>query len=157
MATSHPERLAAGPPPPGDDDTLDALVETSFAIQELLGRIADDHDLSLTQLRLLGILRDREPAMLELARHLHLEKSSASGLIDRAEQRGLVARRASSEDRRSVHVAITPAGRAIGEKARAAIMEPFAAVIAPLSARQRARLTALLRTLLDGEAVSRLP
>ncbi len=47
---------------------------------------------SLTRVRLIGILRDREPGMLELAQHINLEKSSASGLIDRAERRGLVAR-----------------------------------------------------------------
>jgi MarR family len=35
---------------------------------------------------------DREPGMLELARHLELEKSSLSGLVDRAESRGLVER-----------------------------------------------------------------
>jgi DNA-binding MarR family transcriptional regulator len=148
---------SAGPPRSHPDPTLDALVETSFAIQELLGRIADHHDLSLTQVRLLGILRDREPTMLQLAGHLHLEKSSASGLIHRAERRGLVTRRASTEDRRSVHVAVTPAGRAVVAEVQAELREPFAALIAPLSVQQRAQLTALLGAVLNSGAVSRLP
>ena len=66
----------------------------SFAVQNVLGRVAAAHDLSITQLRMLAILRDREPGMLELARQLELSKSSASGLIDRAQKRGLVARSA---------------------------------------------------------------
>jgi MarR family transcriptional regulator, lower aerobic nicotinate degradation pathway regulator len=48
--------------------------------------------MSVTQLRMLGILRDREPAMLDLASHLKLENSSVIGLINRGEKRGLVER-----------------------------------------------------------------
>src|SRR3954462_10769404 len=72
--------------------TVDVLVQLSFLVQGVLGRIAAEHDLSLTQVRLLGILRDRRPGMLELARHLGLDKSSMTGLVARAEKRGLVRR-----------------------------------------------------------------
>jgi DNA-binding MarR family transcriptional regulator len=41
---------------------------------------------------MLGILRNREPAMLDLASHLKLEKSNVIGLISRAEKRRLVER-----------------------------------------------------------------
>ena len=79
-------------------------------MQEALGEIAAAHDLSLTQMRLLGILRDRVPAMLDLARHLGLGKSSVTGLIDRAERRGLVERAPAPHDGRGVHVRLTPRG-----------------------------------------------
>ena len=62
----------------------DALVELSFLIQATLARLAAEHDVSLTQVRLLGILRDREPGIVELAGVLNLDKSSVSGLVDRA-------------------------------------------------------------------------
>ncbi|HWE27362.1 MAG TPA: helix-turn-helix domain-containing protein, partial [Polyangia bacterium] len=74
---------------------VDGLFQLAFLLHSRLARIAASHELSLIQVRLLGILRDREPGMLELARHLELEKSSLSGLIDRAEARGLVERLAS--------------------------------------------------------------
>ena len=48
-----------------------------------------------------AILRDREPAMLDLARHLALEKSSVTGLIDRAEARSFVERIPSDHDGRT--------------------------------------------------------
>jgi MarR family transcriptional regulator, lower aerobic nicotinate degradation pathway regulator len=136
---------------PGDsDDALrDALVEMSFAIQDLLGQVGDRHQLSLTQTRLLGILRDREPGMLELGRHLHLEKSSVSGLIDRAQQRGLVQRRPDTDDGRAVNVSITPAGTAIAEQIQTALAKPLVDLLAPLAPRQRGQLTRLLRSLLD--------
>jgi DNA-binding MarR family transcriptional regulator len=132
-----------------DDATRDALVEMSFVIQHLLSEVADRHRLSLTQMRLLGILRDREPGMLELARYLNLEKSSVTGLVDRAEQRGLVSRKPGTEDGRAVHVSITPAGRSIIEQIEIALAEPLTDLLTPLPPRRRAQLTSLLRNLLD--------
>lgn len=95
---------------------LDGLVQLSFVVQETLERVADKHELSLVQLRLLGILRDREPAMLELAAFLKLDKSSVTGLVSRAEKRGLVRRVSTQEDRRAVNVVLTPKGRDLALK-----------------------------------------
>ena len=136
-------------PADAHDAARDALVEMSFVIQDLLGQVADRHQLSLTQIRLLGILRDREPGVLELARYLNLEKSSVSGLVDRAQQRGLVERKPGTKDGRAVHVSITPAGRAIAERIQTALTQPLTDLLAHLPPRQRAQLTRLLRDLLD--------
>ena len=115
------------------DAAVDALVELSFRVQAELTGLAAEHGLSLTQLRLLGILRDREPAMLELARHLRLEKSSVSGLIDRAERRGLVERAPSASDGRGVHVRLTVEGRRLAE----ALTAQAEAALGPLVSRPR--------------------
>ena len=92
---------------------VDSLVQLSFLIQAVLGRIAAEYELSMSQVRLLGILRDRRPGMLELAAHLSLDKSSITGLVDRAEQRGLVERAKTPEDRRGVRVSLTRKGHAL--------------------------------------------
>ena len=55
----------------GQDDLIDALVTASFATMAVLTRIAAEHDLSLTQLRVLAILRDRRVKMTELAGSQH--------------------------------------------------------------------------------------
>jgi hypothetical protein len=70
----------------------------------MLERRAAEHDLSIIQTRLLGVPRDRKPTMNELAWFLGLDKSSVTGLVDRAERRGLVARVPSTTDRRAVLV-----------------------------------------------------
>src|SRR5580700_6241885 len=88
----------------------DSMVQTSFAIVAHLTRTAAEHDLSLTQLRVLGILRDREPNMAQLAGYLGLERSSVSGLIDRAVARGLAVRASSDNDGRAVRVSLTKEG-----------------------------------------------
>ncbi|HWK26420.1 MAG TPA: MarR family transcriptional regulator [Solirubrobacter sp.] len=122
---------------------LDAIVQLSFAVQALLSDLATEHELSLTQLRLLAILRDREPPMLDLARLLRLEKSSASGLIDRAVRRGLVERVAAPHDGRVTLVRLTAEGRRLSERLEARAYDGLERLLDPLPAPERARLAAL--------------
>jgi DNA-binding MarR family transcriptional regulator len=51
-----------------------------------------------------------------IAGFLKLDRSSVSGLIDRAERRELVARRTSTEDARVTIVDVTPAGVELSQK-----------------------------------------
>lgn len=110
--------------------TVDALIQVSFAVQLLLTRVAAEHELSVTQLRLLGILRDRTPSMAAIADHLELDRSSVSGLIDRAERRGLVARTPSERDARVTLVEMTDAGRALGERIADAVSDAVEGMLA---------------------------
>jgi DNA-binding MarR family transcriptional regulator len=126
----------------------DALVELSFVIQATLARLANEHELSLSQVRLLGILRDREPGIVELADVLNLEKSSVSGLVDRAQRRGLVGRAsAKGTDGRAIRVVLTKPGRTMvnefGDRVShelAALVEDFSPAQRQLLAEQAARI-----------------
>jgi MarR family transcriptional regulator, lower aerobic nicotinate degradation pathway regulator len=104
-----------GPGEPGQAELgiVDALAQLSFLVQGTLSKHAAAYDVSMIQTRLLGVLRDREPTMQELSRLLELDKSSVTGLIDRAEKRGLVQRTPSIEDRRAIRVHLTRSGRRI--------------------------------------------
>jgi DNA-binding MarR family transcriptional regulator len=126
------------------DDLRDALVQTSFTLMAALTEVAAEHDLSLTQLRMLGILRDREPTMADLATFTGLERSTISGLIDRAAQRGLVVRTADPCDGRSVRVSLTKQARGLVPEVTAAIGDRIQPLIGQLSAAEQKRLTALL-------------
>jgi len=102
----------AAPARAGSDlGLVDAIAQLSFLVQNALAELAGEYDLSLIQTRLLGVLRDREPTMNELGRHLGLDKSSITGLVSRAQKRGLVSRTVSEIDRRVVRVSIADAGR----------------------------------------------
>lgn len=59
----------------------------------------------------------------ELAERLQVKPHSAVGLVDRLHAQKLVVREASTEDRRRVHVRVTPKGMAILEKLSAAHRE----------------------------------
>ncbi|HEX3795959.1 MAG TPA: MarR family transcriptional regulator [Acidimicrobiales bacterium] len=125
----------------------DALVQMSFAVMTVLNRVAADHDLSTTQLRVLGILVDRQPKMTELAEHLGLDKSSISGLIDRAQARGLVERIASPDDGRSVHVSLTREGHTLARIGGQAIRQSVATLVGQLDVAERDQLRELLARL----------
>jgi DNA-binding MarR family transcriptional regulator len=130
---------------------MDTLVLVSFNVIASLTRVAAAHDLSLTQLRLMAILRDREPGMAELADYLGLERSSVSGLIDRAVARGLVRRAASRDDGRAVRVRLTAEGRrmaAVGAQEASALLLPM---LGELSPGEQARLGVLLGAVLAGD------
>src|SRR3954470_24789999 len=128
-------------------DTVDALVQLSFQVQRILAAVGAEHDLSIIQIRLLGILRDRQPGMLELGRHLGLDKSSITGLVTRAEKRGLVRRLPSPEDGRAVLVELTPLGRRLTREGTAEVDRRIAELTARLSETDRASLTTLAASL----------
>ena len=106
------------PPSAGTDlGLVDALAQLSFLVHDALAEIAGQRGLSIVQMRLLGVLRDREPTMNELGRLLGLDKSSVSGLVDRAQRRGLVIRTVSATDRRAFHVSLTGTGGSSSNRA----------------------------------------
>ena len=120
------------------------MAQVSFALMAVLTEVAAEYDLSLTQLRVLGILRDREPAMADLATFTGLERSTISGLIDRAAQRGLVTKTADPHDGRSVRVALTDSARGLIPEITAAIGNRITPLTGQLSTVEQKRLTALL-------------
>jgi DNA-binding MarR family transcriptional regulator len=128
---------------------VDALAQLSFLVQGTLAGIAAEHDLSVVQTRLLGVLRDREPLMSELGRHLGLDKSSVSGLVDRAQRRGLVTRTPSEVDRRAFRVSITEAGRRLADAGAARFTERIGALVGGLSDADRQLLARLAVRVVD--------
>ncbi len=137
-ASDHGRRLS----------TVDGLAQLSFLIQRTLERRVAEHDLSLIQTRLLGVLRDRQPTMNALARLLDLDKSSVTGLVDRAERRGLVVRVPSTQDRRSFTVSLTPEGRSLVTEAAAGFEADVAAMLDVLPLADRDALSALISQVL---------
>ncbi len=140
--TARPDR------DPASLEVMDSLVQASFTVIALLSRAAAEHDLSLTQLRVLAILRDRQPTMAELATHLGLERSSVSGLIDRAVRRGLVRRDTSNEDGRAVRVSLTPDGQRLASLLTEEIGDLITPMTGSLSRTDQARLGILLSKML---------
>ena len=123
---------------------VDGLFQLSFLLHNTLARISSEHDLSIIQVRLLGILRDREPAMFELAQHLELEKSSLSGLVDRAEARGLVERIPSPDDRRAAHVRVTAQGRKLSRVIEQEVNVEVEQLVTVLSRSERDRFASVV-------------
>jgi DNA-binding MarR family transcriptional regulator len=131
-----------------EEALIDVLAQSGFLVMGVLTRIGAEHDLSLTQMRVLGVLRDRTPRMAELAEFLGLDKSTMSGLVDRAERRGLLERTKNSADGRAVDVAMTPAGLKLAEQVHAEVRRALAPATSRLDPDERAALIRLLERML---------
>lgn len=136
--------------PSRGDGLTDVLVPTAFVTMALLNKIGAENDLSLTLLRVLGILFDRRPRMTELADHLGLEKQTMSGLIARAEKRGLVERAPNVADGRATDVFLTAAGAQLVQRLHAQMQQALAPLTGRLSAAEQQQLQALLERMLAG-------
>ena len=133
----------------GGSELVEALGAVAFAVMAALTKVAAEHDLSLTQLRMIGILRDRQLTITELAAALGLDRSSVSGLVDRTEARGLVTRQPNPNDARSVHVSLSPQGAEafdVGTTETGGLLSALTDALTPTEAEQ---LTALLDRMIE--------
>jgi DNA-binding MarR family transcriptional regulator len=148
MSDRHPP-IASTASDADQIDLVDALAQSAFVVLGSLTRIAARYDLSLTQLRLLGILRDRVPRIIQLAQMLGLDKSSVSGLIERASSRGLVERVRSTSDRRAVDVRITVEGQVLIQRIYSDVRDALAPLTGSLTLAEQQRLSTLMKTKLQ--------
>jgi MarR family transcriptional regulator, lower aerobic nicotinate degradation pathway regulator len=131
---------------------VDGLAQLSFIVHGLLERRAAEHDLSIIQTRLLGVLRDRRPTMNELAKLLGLDKSSITGLVDRAERRGLVVRVPSPVDGRAILVKLTDDGRLLVSQAASQFQADVSIMLDHLPVSDRDALASLISRVLVAHA-----
>ena len=102
--------------------------------------------LSLIHLLVLTVLESEGPlSMRKLAEALDVSVASATGIVDRMADRGLVEREQSPTDRRVVLVHATTAGRAVFVDLGAVRREHLERVLARLSDRELASFLAGLR------------
>ncbi|MBB3112316.1 DNA-binding MarR family transcriptional regulator [Paenibacillus phyllosphaerae] len=92
-----------------------------------------DHDLTLTQFRMLYALMVEGPAKsVELAEQLGVTPGAITGMADKMIEKSFVVRTRDDHDRRVVHVAITEEGRAHIERIHAKQNEAMSAIFTKL-------------------------
>src|SRR5262245_45991797 len=131
------------------------LVEFLFATRSWWVAVCAEFDLTPAQGHALRSLDPGRPVpMSTLAEALVCDASNVTGIVDKLELRGLIARQGADHDRRVKQLAVTERGRGIRDKLVAAVMNPPAAVAA-LPNDVKTRLTTLLRGLLAGGGPNR--
>jgi DNA-binding MarR family transcriptional regulator len=113
-------------------DDAAGLSELAYLVQGTYARVSQRHDLTPVQARLLCILADGPRGMAELARCFEVEKAALTGLIDRAERRGLVKRSRVPGDRRALRVTPTDTGRRAAAAFHAEVNAELSELLAPL-------------------------
>jgi DNA-binding MarR family transcriptional regulator len=112
--------------------------------------------LSAGQELLLMLLWDKEPrSQAELTRELAIEPPTTSKMLSRLERGGLIARKRSESDRRTVLVTLTEAGRALEGPVNAAWRTLEEDTVAALTPEEQDELLILLGRVLESLAAKR--
>jgi DNA-binding MarR family transcriptional regulator len=130
-----------------------ALVRLSFLVQSIYVQVCTGYDLPAAQAQLLCVLKDRAYGMSELTDMLRLEKSSVTGLVERAERRGLLKRAMSATDRRAVTVTLTGRGKRITTALYDEVTQRMLDLIADLPAADRNHFTRIASRIVLDESV----
>ena len=141
MADMRGEQLAA------------VLLRLSFLVQHGYGEVSREHGLTPQQAQLLCMLLGGPVGMAELGAWLHLEKSSMTGLVDRAEQRGLVTRVRDVRDRRAWRVALTERGTELASCFHDHVSRSVAALADDLCPSDRRQLGTAINQILTCQGV----
>jgi DNA-binding MarR family transcriptional regulator len=135
-----------------DLDAANALIQVSRLVQGIHARTAERHHLTQVQAKLLCVLAFGPRGMLELAQLFGVEKAALTGLVDRAERRGLVTRSPVPGDRRALSVTLTETGRRAAFAFHAAATEELNRLMSPLAPREREQFrNAMAKIIADSE------
>ena len=105
-------------------------------------------DLTPMQFAVLAKLGEAGPcSQNSLGRRTAMDVATIKGVVARLEERGLVGKLASDEDRRKLLIDLTPEGRAVLERAVPRAIEISAMTLAPLSREEQAMFMRLLAKL----------
>jgi DNA-binding MarR family transcriptional regulator len=129
------------------------LLRLTFLVQHGYGEVSREHGLTPQQAQLLCMLLGGPVGMAELGGWLHLEKSSLTGLVDRAERRGLVARVRDARDRRACQVALTARGTELAARFHDHVSRSVAALADGLCAADRRLLASAINEILSRHGV----
>jgi DNA-binding MarR family transcriptional regulator len=133
----------------GNEQFVGALIRLSMAVQYVHQDLSREHDLTPQQSVMMCAITHGPAGMAELTDYLHIEKSTLTGLVDRAERRGLVARAQDPCDRRAVQVALTPRGREAVTEFQQAITKTLTEQLDDLPASVRRQLRTALPMIAD--------
>jgi DNA-binding MarR family transcriptional regulator len=131
---------------PQEEQIIIALRQISQAIdlhsRSLLAKVGLTAP-QIAVLRLISACDDWTPG--ELSEELHLSPQTVAGILNRLEERAFVKRVRSEQDRRSVRVRITSAGRVAVEAAPSLLRDKFRANLAQLKDWERTQILANLQ------------
>jgi DNA-binding MarR family transcriptional regulator len=142
-------------------DVATVLVQLAGLVQGVYARVSARHDLTPVQARLLCVLIEGPRGMAELAHCFSVEKAALTGLMDRAERRGLAQRAPVPGNRRALQVTLTDAGRQTATAFHAEISAELIRLIDPLTPHDRDHfrdaMTRIISTCGSGPPTGRCP
>jgi DNA-binding MarR family transcriptional regulator len=109
---------------PEVDQVLEAILYLYTESRRITKELARRVELTGPQLTVIKMLQAvGDLSLSELSERIRAQNSTVTGIIDRMEREGLVARSRSKEDRRVVHIQLTEKGARIGREIAVEPME----------------------------------
>jgi DNA-binding MarR family transcriptional regulator len=129
-----------------EDNILTALRRISQAIDVWSRELWHEFGLTAPQLATLReIIAGDNATPVTLASALHLSQPTVTGILHRLEQQGLIKRKRSTADRRSVLAVVTSRGRKLAEQAPPLLRDRFRQELGNISRRQQSDILSVLQ------------
>jgi DNA-binding MarR family transcriptional regulator len=135
-------------------DVASGLMQLTTLVQGIYARVSERHDLTPVQARLLCVLLDGPRGMAELAQCFGVEKAALTGLMDRAERRGLARRSPVPGDRRALQVTLTETGHRAAAAFHAAVGAELTSLTSSLAPHDREHFRATMAGIIAGYGTS---
>lgn len=112
---------------------MTGLLQLTSLVQGIYARVSERHELTPVQAKLLCVLLGGPRGMADLAQCFGVEKAALTGLMDRAERRGLAQRTPVPGDRRALQATLTETGRQTAAAFHAEVNAELSRLTAPLA------------------------
>lgn len=113
-------------------------------------RLSSETSLTAPQILSLEVIAKNDSLTLaELAEQVHLSSSTMVGIVDRLENKNLVKRERSTEDRRKVFINITTEGKKVTKKAPTPLQDKLLESLSTLSENQQKSIVKSLHQLVE--------
>jgi DNA-binding MarR family transcriptional regulator len=139
-----------------ENSTIDSILENLFHIlpmihKKLLRMDLDGvtGDLSRLHLAIMGMLREEDLAVSEVARRLVIPKSQMTHLVDQLVDLDIVARHPDAKDRRIINISLTDHGKVVLKECRGIIKQTIRDKLSRLTPAELADLSMVLEKLKD--------
>ena len=122
------------------------VLQLGDLIQNRLGRVLREFELTLSQYQVLRVLEHAGTALpsLEIGVRMPQVAPAITGLLTRLEQQGLVKRKQDKQDKRVTQVELTTKGKAVLKKSEKPVLDLHKHLSAPLSDADLKQLSKLL-------------
>lgn len=105
-------------------------------------------NLTSVQAMVLGFLTEKDQiSPSELGKRTDLDSATLTGILDRLEAAGFLERRSNPDDRRSIHIHLTPKGKTLGRETTELLVSANREFLHQLSKKQIKELFNIIQTL----------
>ena len=132
----------------GDDCIFFQFAKAYQLSSRFLTQKVSELNLTSVQAMVLGFLTEEDQiSSSELGKRAELDSATLTGILDRLEAAGFLERKSNPDDRRSIHIHLTPKGRALGRETTELLITANREFLQMLNEKQIKELFSIIQTL----------